>query len=70
MSNHIARDSMTRSKFHIVGLDAETGMVNVLYADDGWISGFQREQQIPMDSFIESLMAGRIEIRPLKPLSP
>ncbi|MDD1650363.1 MAG: hypothetical protein LUO80_08215 [Methylococcaceae bacterium] len=66
MPNNIARDSVTRSKFQIIGLDEETGMLNVQYQNDGWIRGFERNQKIPLVDFINTLIEGRIEIHPVK----
>lgn len=66
MPKHIARDSLTRYKFHIVGLDEQTGMVKINYENDGWISGFERAQKIPLKDFIDTLIEGRIEIHPVK----
>ena len=66
MPKHIARDTVTRSKFQIMGLDEETGMLDVNYEHDGWIEGFQRSQKIPLSQFINTLIEGHLEIHPIK----
>jgi hypothetical protein len=66
MPKHIIRDSLTRSKFTIIGFDEETGMLNVNYEKDGWIKDFECRQKMPLGEFINTLMEGRLEIRPSK----
>jgi hypothetical protein len=67
MSKHTARDTKTRAKFHIVGYDKETGMVELYQSRDGWVHEFEPLQLMPWTEFIDLLREGRFEIYPAKP---
>lgn len=66
MPKHIVRDTLTRSKFHIIALDEEAGMITVNFEKDGWIEGFECRQEIPLRHFVNTLINGQLEIHPLK----
>ena len=66
MTKHAGRDQKTRAKFHIVGFDAATGMVELHHSPDGWVKDASDTEHMSWMDFLQGLMDGRFEIHPTK----